>query len=177
MAVISSGSWASPDATRPARRLSLGSFEPSMPSHSNRLFARGFFSTSGRDATPIWPLTARPCEPRAATISRQSTSWRRTPASCELRVAVAQLRVDSKTNEHKAALELLGVLPLEDKIVTADAMFTHRDFCTEVRRRQGHYVLPSKENQPNLVRDVRAAFDDPPAGLSPPADAVARREF
>ena len=97
--------------------------------------------------------------------------------ACELRVAVAQLRVDSKTNEHKAALELLGVLPLKDKIVTADAMFTHRDFCVEVRRGQGHYVLPVKENQPNLVRDVQAAFDDPPAGLSPPADTVARREF
>ena len=30
--------------------------------------------------------------------------------------AVAQLRVDAKTNEHKAALELLGVLPLKGKV-------------------------------------------------------------
>jgi hypothetical protein len=100
-----------------------------------------------------------------------------TAYACELKVAVAQLRVDSKTNEHKAALELLGVPPLKGKVVTADAMFTHRDFCTKVRERGGHYVLPAKDNQPNLVRDIQAAFDDPPAGLSPPTDPAACREF
>jgi hypothetical protein len=42
----------------------------------------------------------------------------------------AQLRVDAKTNEHKAALELLGVLPIQGKVGTGDAMFTHRDVCT-----------------------------------------------
>src|SRR5262249_5601120 len=51
----------------------------------------------------------------------------------EARVVLAQLRVDSKTNEHKAALELLGLLPLAGAVVTADAMFTHADFCREVR--------------------------------------------
>lgn len=35
---------------------------------------------------------------------------------------LAQLRVDTKTNEHKAALQLLGVLPLKGCIVTGDAM-------------------------------------------------------
>src|SRR5271170_5505155 len=43
-----------------------------------------------------------------------------------------QMRVDAKTNEHKAGLRLLGVLPLAGKVVTADAMFTHRDFAQEV---------------------------------------------
>ena len=42
---------------------------------------------------------------------------------------VAQLRVDAKTNEHKAALEMLGILPIRGKIVTGDAMFTQRDVC------------------------------------------------
>jgi hypothetical protein len=45
---------------------------------------------------------------------------------------LGQLRVDAKTNEHKAALELLGVLPIKGKVVSGDAMFTHRDVCAEV---------------------------------------------
>lgn len=94
----------------------------------------------------------------------------------EAGAALAQLRVDAKTNEHKAALELLGVLPLKGKVVTGDAMFTHRDICSEVVRRGGDYVLAAKGNQPTLLRDIRAALDAPPAGLSPPAGTAARRE-
>ncbi|MDX2035485.1 MAG: ISAs1 family transposase [Isosphaeraceae bacterium] len=93
----------------------------------------------------------------------------------EIETTLAQLRVDAKTNEHKAALELLGATPLSGKIVTADAMFTHRDFCVEVVGRGGDFVLPIKANQPNLLRDVKAAFADPPAGLSPPTETTSSR--
>lgn len=49
---------------------------------------------------------------------------------------VAQLRVGAATDEHKAALRLLGVLPpLGGAVVTADAMFTHADVCAAVRGR------------------------------------------
>lgn len=95
----------------------------------------------------------------------------------ELGATLAQLRVDSKTNEYKAALELLGVLPLQGKVVTGDAMFTHRDVCTLIRERGGDYVLPAKANQKNLLRDIKAAFNAPPAGLSPPTEGVAIGEL
>lgn len=94
----------------------------------------------------------------------------------EVQAALGQLRVDGKTNEHKAALEFLGVVPIRGKVVTADAMFTHRDFCRKVRDRGGDYVLPVKENQPRLRADIAAAFDAPAAGLSPPTAAVANPE-
>lgn len=95
--------------------------------------------------------------------------------SPEIQTTLAQMRVESKTNEHKAGLELLGILPISGKIVTADAMFTHRDFCAEVCDRGGHFVLPVKENQPSLRRDLEAVFVDPPAGLSPPAETTTCR--
>ena len=92
----------------------------------------------------------------------------------EVGAALAQLRVDAKTNEHKAALELLGVLPLEGKVVTGDAMFTHRDVCSEVVRGGGDYVLPAKENQPTLLADIRGALDTTRRrGFPPPAGATA----
>lgn len=86
----------------------------------------------------------------------------------DVAAVVAQLRVDAKTNEHKAALELLGVLPVRGRVVTADAMFTHRDVCAAVTGGGGDSILPVKENQPTLLHDIEAAFAAPPAGLSPP---------
>jgi hypothetical protein len=76
----------------------------------------------------------------------------------EAQVVLAQLRVDSKTNEHKASLPLLRRLPLAGAVVTADAMFTHADFCQEVCQADGDYLLAVKENQPTLLRDIEAVF-------------------
>ena len=90
-----------------------------------------------------------------------------------VKAVLAQLRVDAKTNEHKAALELLGVLPLKGKVVSGDAMFTHRDVCATVIEGGGDYVLPVKENQPTLAKDIAAAFAEPEAGLSPPPGSAA----
>lgn len=88
-------------------------------------------------------------------------------------VTVAQAPVGDKTNEHKAALELLQEVPLAGKVVTADAMFTHRDFCTVVREGGGDYVLPAKDNQPTLRRDLETFFAPQP-GLSPPPPSRVR---
>jgi hypothetical protein len=90
-----------------------------------------------------------------------------------VKAVLAQLRVDAKTNEHKAALELLGVLKVKGTIVTGDAMFTHRDFCAKVIARGGDYILPVKDNQPTLGKDITAAFAEPVAGISPPPDREA----
>lgn len=92
----------------------------------------------------------------------------------DVKAVMAQLRVDAKTNEHKAALELLGVLPVEGKIITGDAMFTHRDVCAEVIERGGDYILPVKDNQPTLRADIAAAFAQPGAELSPPPGGASR---
>ena len=69
----------------------------------------------------------------------------------DVKAVLAQLRVDAKTNEHKAALELLGVLPLKGKVVTGDAMFTHRDVCADGDRRRRR-LRPAGEGQPTDAR-------------------------
>lgn len=71
---------------------------------------------------------------------------------------LAQVRVDSKTNEHKAALELLGVLPLRGKVVVGDAMFCQRDLAERVIGGGGDYVLVVKDNQPGLEIDIQGGF-------------------
>jgi len=82
---------------------------------------------------------------------------------------LGQLRVDAKTNEHKAALRLLGVLPpLAGAVVTGDAMFTHRDVCDAVRGRGGEYLRFAKGNQ-------EAPATDPADTFAAPADFSPRR--
>ncbi|QEG32196.1 hypothetical protein GobsT_70480 [Gemmata obscuriglobus] len=71
---------------------------------------------------------------------------------------LAQVRVDSKTNEHKAALELLGLVPVAGKVVTGDAMFCQRDLAKQVIEAGGDYVLVAKDNQPALVTDIKGGF-------------------
>ena len=82
---------------------------------------------------------------------------------------IGQLRVEATTNEHKAALRLLGVLPdLAGKKVTADAMFTHADFAQAALGAGADYVLYAKENQPTLRADIEALFAAADSGgLSP----------
>jgi hypothetical protein len=85
---------------------------------------------------------------------------------------VAQLRVEATTNEHKAALRLLGILPpLAGAVVTADAMFTHADVCDAIRDRGGDYILYAKGNQADLRDDLEAAFAAPDSGAFSPLPA------
>ena len=79
---------------------------------------------------------------------------------------VAQVRVSNKTNEHKAALELLGVLPLAGKVVTGDAMFCQKDVCAKVLEGGGDYLWTVKDNQPTLHFDIAAMFAEA-AAFSP----------
>lgn len=69
-----------------------------------------------------------------------------------------QVRVDSKTNEHKAALELLGILPIRGKVVLGDAIFCQRDLAEKIHGSGGDYILIAKGNQPALETDLAAAF-------------------
>jgi DDE_Tnp_1-associated/Transposase DDE domain len=76
----------------------------------------------------------------------------------EVTAVLGQLRVDAKTNEHKAALELLGILPVKGKIVVGDAMFCQRDLAEKIVDSGGDYIFTVKDNQPGLGTDIRAGF-------------------
>lgn len=71
---------------------------------------------------------------------------------------LAQVRVDCKTNEHKTALELLGIPPLTGKVVTGDAIFCQRDVAKQVIASGGDYLLVAKDNQPGLVADIEGGL-------------------
>jgi predicted transposase YbfD/YdcC len=82
-------------------------------------------------------------------------------------VVLAQRQVDQKTNEIPVAPQLLGDLELAGTVVTVDAMHCQRRLASEIRRRDGHYLMQVKENQPDLWEDLRYHFQSPREGRHP----------
>ena len=82
------------------------------------------------------------------------------------------MRVEATTNEHKAALRLLGALPpLRGAVVTADATFPHADGGQALLAREGEYVRYAKGNRATRRNDVAARFTAASRGDFPPGDA------
>ena len=95
---------------------------------------------------------------------------------------LTQVAVAGKGQELAAAKAVLGQIPLEGKIVVADALLTQREVCQQIVDGGGDYLLV-KENQPTLQRDLADAFSpsgDPKrpgtgsGGLASPGMAGAR---
>src|SRR5205823_6271856 len=91
----------------------------------------------------------------------------------DVEAVIAQMAVPGKTNEHKTALQLLKLTPLEGTLITGDAACTQRDLCEAVVQGGGDYFLSVKDNQPTLEADIRAAFS--PAFSPSGAEATGRR--
>ena len=82
-------------------------------------------------------------------------------AYCDKTGAVlAQLKVDGKTNEAKAALELLRLIPMKNTVVTGDAMFTQRDLSKQILKSGGDYFWTVKDNQKTLRTEIENAFEE-----------------
>ena len=90
-----------------------------------------------------------------------------------LGTALAQLRVDSKTNEHKAALEILKLVPFKGALITGDAIFAQKDLSQAIVDGEGDYFFTVKDNQPTLKQTILDAFDAP---VSPSGESDARSE-
>lgn len=86
----------------------------------------------------------------------------------ETGAVLAQVAAPGKGHELAAARAVLDTVPLQGRVVTADALLTQRARCEQIVERQGDYVLPVDANQPALRSEVEEAF-------SPMADRVPRR--
>jgi hypothetical protein len=87
---------------------------------------------------------------------------------------LSQCRVDEKTNEHKAALDMLQALVLEGRVIVGDAMFCQRELCQQIVDSGGHYFVAVKGNQPDLEREISLELSASTGGFSPlhPAPAA-----
>jgi len=73
-------------------------------------------------------------------------------------LTLGQVAVDAKTNEITALPQLLELLDLRHKIVTADAMGCQKEIAQVIVDQKGDYILAAKDNQPTLHAEMQAAF-------------------
>lgn len=76
----------------------------------------------------------------------------------EHHLSLGQVATSEKSNEITAIPELLELLELRGAVVTIDAMGCQKAIASKIVERGGHYALTVKDNQPNLLEDIRAAF-------------------
>jgi predicted transposase YbfD/YdcC len=77
--------------------------------------------------------------------------------AAKARIALASRKAPAR-NECQAALEILLMLRLKHKTITADALFCNRAFAQRILERGGDYVLALKQNQSKLFTAVTARF-------------------
>lgn len=75
------------------------------------------------------------------------------------RLSLAQLAVNSKSNEITAIPELLKLFDINGALVSIDAMGCQKKIAQAVIEAKGDYILTVKGNQPHLMEDIRACFE------------------
>lgn len=76
----------------------------------------------------------------------------------ELGITIGQLSVKSKSNEIPAVQDLIKALNLKGCIVVADALNTQKQTVSEIVEKEADYVLPVKENQGNLYKEITEMY-------------------
>ncbi len=73
-------------------------------------------------------------------------------------VVLGQQSIHEKTNEIPVFQEMLDVLNISGKTITADAMHCQKETCRKIIKGGGHYVFGLKENHKRLFDDVDLFF-------------------
>ena len=71
---------------------------------------------------------------------------------------MSQVEVGRKENEITKAPKALKMVEISQKVITGDALHTQRGLAAQILEAQGDYVLPVKENQPQLYKNIQALF-------------------
>ena len=71
---------------------------------------------------------------------------------------LSQVEVGRKENEITKAPKALKMAEISQKVVTGDALHTQRGLAAQIMEAQGDYVLPVKENQPQLYKNIQSLF-------------------
>ncbi len=80
--------------------------------------------------------------------------------SAECGLVLGQPACEEKSNEITAIPKLLEQLELKGCIVTIDAMGTQSEIAAAITNKGADYILPLKENQLGLYRDVKLYFEE-----------------
>lgn len=72
---------------------------------------------------------------------------------------LAQLPVDSKTNEIAVIPEMLKLLDIRGSVITIDAIGTQTAIIEQIHEQEGYFVLTVKKNQPEAYEEIHTFMD------------------
>ena len=75
-------------------------------------------------------------------------------------ISLGQITVDRKSNEIPDVKDLIDMLDIEGKVITADAMHCQKETAEKIVDNKGDYVLQLKANKVRSYEEVYAMFDD-----------------
>ena len=78
----------------------------------------------------------------------------------DIGLSIGQVKVDDKSNEITAIPDLIELIDIKGATITIDAIGTQEDIVNLIVDKKGHYVLPVKENQKKLYKDIKKYFDN-----------------
>jgi predicted transposase YbfD/YdcC len=79
---------------------------------------------------------------------------------CESGIVLDQFLVNKENNEESACRAILHPLLVKGRIMSVDAIFSCRAWCAAVHIYDGYYVIPIKDNNPAVLRDLQDFFED-----------------
>ena len=77
----------------------------------------------------------------------------------EIGLSIGQVKVDDKSNEITAIPDLLDLLDIEGATITIDAIGTQEEIVNKIVDKGAHYVLPVKDNQRELKKQIKSHFE------------------
>lgn len=134
--------------------------EPTIRRVLQRIDATTFDAQIGNWILTQIPLAGKALAVDGKTLRGAHDAGRRPPHLLsailhEEALVVGQLAVDEKTNEIPKRKKLLQPLPIEDTVITADALHTQKDTARfVVENKAADYLFIAKDNQPPLRQDI-----------------------
>ena len=74
-------------------------------------------------------------------------------------ICIGQLKIEAKTNEIKGIPDLLDWLDIKGAVVTTDAIGCQKDIVRILVGKGADFVLPVKDNQPNMHKDIKLEME------------------
>lgn len=74
-------------------------------------------------------------------------------------LSIGQVKVNDKSNEITAIPNLLDLLDIKNSTITIDAIGTQEEIVNKIIEKGGHYVLPVKDNQRELRKQIKSQFE------------------
>ena len=102
-----------------------------------------------------------PIDGKTLRNSGVDTAYHIVTAWCSnYKITLGQIKVAEKSNEITAIPLLIDSMDVKDAVITIDAIGCQREICEKIIKKEGHYIIAVKDNQPTLFSHVMSQIEE-----------------